>query len=239
MKHNTVILCIFAREHFTKKHYPMPELSMLLLFAVLFIVSVRGFRDPVFFRKYMFTVSDVKYKKEYYRFFTCGFLHTDWMHLLLNAITLYFFYITPFDMLGEVRFLVLYTAGLGLSSYFSYAVHKRRDDYAAVGASGAVSAVLFSAIVLHPNLKLILFPFPFPIRGYVFAIAYLLFTTYGLRRQRGNIGHAAHLGGAATGVLLTLAMSPETFSRYPLITTGILVLVLSLIVWELKRQRIF
>lgn len=216
----------------------MPELSVLLLFIAMFVVSMRGFRDPVFFRKYLFEVSDVKYKKEYYRLITCGFLHVDWMHLLFNAITLYFFYSIPFGVLGEVRFFVLYFVGLGLSGYFSYLIHRNDSGYAAVGASGAVSAVLFSAIVLRPKLELIIFPIPIPIPGYIFAVAYLLYTTYGMRRSLGNVGHAAHLGGAAAGVLLTLLMEPRAWHLHPLLVGLILALLVVLIVWELKRRRI-
>lgn len=216
----------------------MPELSVLLLFIALFVMSLKGFRDPVFFRKYLLEVNDVKYKKEYYRLFTSGFLHVDWMHLLFNGITLYFFYSIPFSLLGEVRFFVLYFAGLGLSGYFSYLVNRHNGNYAAVGASGAVSAVLFSAIVLYPKLELIIFPIPLPIPGYLFAVAYLLFTTYGMRRSLGNIGHAAHLGGAAAGVLLTVAMVPRVLTVHPLIVSVMAALVFGLILWELKRQRI-
>lgn len=216
----------------------MPELSVLLLFIAMFVVSIRGFRDPVFFRKYLFEVSDVKYKKEYYRLITCGFLHVDWMHLLFNAITLYFFYAIPFGVLGEVRFFVLYFVGLGLSGYFSYLIHRNDSGYAAVGASGAVSAVLFSAIVLHPKLELIIFPIPIPISGYIFAVAYLLYTTYGMRRSWGNVGHAAHLGGAAAGVLLTLLMEPRAWHLHPWMVGIILTLLVVLIVWEFKRRRI-
>ena len=217
----------------------MPELSILLLFIAMLVVSLRGFRHPDFFRKYEFSVRDIKYRKEYYRIFTSGFLHVDWMHLLFNAITLYFFYSTPFYVLGEVRFLVLYAAGLGVSGYFSYVIYRHQDNYAAVGASGAVLAVLFSAIVLYPNLKLILFPIPLPIPGYLFAMAYLLFSTYGLHRHRSKIGHAAHLGGAATGILLTLLMAPEAITRHPVTVSAISILVVGLIVWELRRSRLF
>ena len=96
----------------------MPELSVLLLFIAMFVVSIRGFRDPVFFRKYLFEVSDVKYKKEYYRLITCGFLHVDWMHLLFNAITLYFFYAIPFGVLGEVRFSCCTSSAWGFRGIF-------------------------------------------------------------------------------------------------------------------------
>ena len=213
----------------------MPELSVLLLFAANFIVSVIGFRDPVFFRRYLFEVSDVKYKKEYYRFISSGFLHVNWMHLLFNMITLYFFYSIPFLLLGEVRFLLLYFGGLFLSNYFSYAVNRNRGQYAAVGASGAVSAVLFSSIILYPKLSLFIFPIPIPIPGYIFAVAFLLFTMYGMRRSLGNIGHSAHLGGAAAGIILTVLMAPQVLVEHPVITVLMAALVVGLITWELKR----
>lgn len=217
----------------------MPELSVLLLFAAILFMTVKGFRDPVFFRKYLFEVSDVKYKKEYYRLFTSGFLHVDWMHLLFNMITLYFFYTIPFAVMGEVRFFILYFVSLGLSSYFSYVVNKNNNNYVAVGASGAVSAVLFSAIILNPTLKLIIFPIPIPIPGYIFAVAYLLFTMYGMRSSLGNIGHSAHMGGAAAGILLTILMVPKVLTVHPVMTLVISALVVGLILWELKRRKLF
>ena len=145
---------------------------------------------------------------------------------------------SPSKIWGEVRFFVLYFVGLGLSGYFSYLIHRNDSGYAAVGASGAVSAVLFSAIVLRPKLELIIFPIPIPIPGYIFAVAYLLYTTYGMRRSWGNVGHAAHLGGAAAGVLLTLLMEPRAWHLHPWMVGIILTLLVVLIVWELKRRRI-
>lgn len=214
----------------------MPELSVLVLFAAIFIVSLKGFRDQSFFRRYLFDVNDVKYRREYYRLITCGFLHTDWLHLLFNMITMYFFFGVPFAVLGEMRFFLLYFAGLAFSSLFSYAVNYRKPNYAAVGASGAVTAVLFSAIMLEPGLKLMIIPIPLPIPGYVFAVAYLLYTNYGMRNSMGNIGHSAHLGGATSGILLTIIMYPSVLVYSPWVTTGLAVLVLALMGLELYRQ---
>ncbi|MDD4819251.1 MAG: rhomboid family intramembrane serine protease [Flavobacteriales bacterium] len=215
----------------------MPELSVLAIFIITIVMSIRGFNDALFFRKYMFEVSSIRYRKEYYRLFSSGFLHAGWAHLLFNMITLYFFYSVPMTILGEMRFLIIFFVGLGFSSLYSYWVNKNDYSYSAVGASGAVSAVLFSAIILNPHMTLFIIPIPLPIPAWLFAVAYILFSSYGMRKKIGNIGHSAHLGGAAAGILLTVIMHPEVFTDSPWVSSLMIVLVVVLMINEMIRQK--
>ena len=215
----------------------MPELSVLAIFVITIVMSVRGFNDATFFRKYMFEVSSIRYRKEYYRLFTSGFLHVGWAHLIFNMITLYFFYSIPMDILGEMRFLIIFFVGLVFSSLYSYWVNRDDYSYSAVGASGAVSAVLFSAVMLQPNIKIFILPIPFPIYAWLFAIVYIIFSSYGMRNKIGNIGHSAHLSGAAAGILLTALMYPNVLTSSPWRSSIMIVLVVGLMLQELLRQK--
>jgi len=130
------------------------------------------------------------------------FSHADGAHLLFNMLTLYFFG-PVVEALGPLALLTIYVfSGVG-ATLATYVSHRNDPDYRALGASGSVTGVLFSAIVLVPDMRLTIFPIPIPIPAPLFAIAYLLISIYAARRRLGNIGHEAHIGGAVTGFLLT------------------------------------
>ena len=215
----------------------MSGFIVLLIIGACTAVSIKGFNDKSFKRKYMLNVGNIATRGEYYRLFTCGFLHADWAHLIFNMLTLYFFYSTPYMVLGGGAFLFIYMGGLVFASWYSFMVHHKDYYYSALGASGAVSAVLFSAVVLNPTMKMIIFPIPLPIPGWAFAIAYVLYSTFGLRKNNSNIGHSAHLGGAVIGVVITLLMRPYMIWEAPLFTSGITLLSIVLLLLELKRKR--
>jgi membrane associated rhomboid family serine protease len=114
-------------------------------------------------------------------------------------------------ILGTVGFLIIYLGSLLAGSLYTLFYHKKEPYYSAVGASGAVSGIVYASILLFPDMQLLLF-FAIPIPGYVFGVGYLLYSIYGMKKQVGNIGHAAHLGGAIGGFVLTLVLMPELFS---------------------------
>jgi len=113
--------------------------------------------------------------------------------------------------LGIIKFLIIYIGSLLAGSFYTLSFHKNELYYNAVGASGAVAGVIYAAILLNPDMKLIMFPLPIPIPGYIFGIGYLLYSIYGMKNQIGNIGHSAHLGGAMGGYVFTLLVFPEIF----------------------------
>jgi len=122
---------------------------------------------------------------------------------------------------GAALFGLIYFICLVGSSYFSFFYNKNNNYYSAVGASGAVAGIVFSSILLYPDMTLIMFPLPVPLPGYVFGIGYLLYSIYGMKKQIGNIGHSAHIGGAVSGFLLTLAIAPSLFLKEPFLVLGL------------------
>jgi len=199
----------------------MQNINVVMLGVIIanVLFSMAGFNKPDFFEKYKFNIASIK-NGEKLRMFTSGFLHADITHLLFNMYTLYMFAPILIKYLGGTSFLLVYLASLLLGSVFSFYFHKNEPYYSAIGASGAVSGVLYSSILLYPDMSLYLFFIPIPIPSYVFGIGYLLYSIYGMKKQHGNIGHDAHFGGAVGGYVLTLLLVPN------LLQTNILMVVL-------------
>ncbi|UZH55553.1 rhomboid family intramembrane serine protease [Salinimicrobium tongyeongense] len=186
------------------------DLVTLVVIAVNIIFSYKGFNDQSFFEKYKFNSAAVK-RGEKIRVLTSGFLHVDTAHLFLNMLTLFFFADVVIGSLGSVSFLLIYLASLLLGNLLSYYFHKDEYQYNAVGASGAVSGIIYAAILLYPDMSLYMFFIPIPIPAYVFGIGYMLYSIYGMKNRIGNIGHDAHFGGAVGGYILTLLLVPQLF----------------------------
>ena len=186
--------------------------AVVLLFILAnVLVSAKGFKDYAFLDRYKFQVGRAL-GAEKFRLFTSGFLHVDWMHLLFNMYALYLFGDIVAKILGTDDFVIIYIVSLLAGNLYSLIYHRDEPYYSAVGASGAVSGILYSSILLYPAMELYLFFIPIPIPGYVFALGYILYSIYGMKKQLGNIGHAAHLGGAIGGFAVTLLLNPVLFS---------------------------
>ena len=184
--------------------------ATLVIIAANVLLSLKGFNDFSFFEKYKFNIAGIR-RGEQIRMFTSGFLHVDFAHLLFNMLTLYFFANVVITNVGVVKFLIIYILSLLFGNLLSFLMHKDEYHYSAVGASGAVMGILYSAILFYPDMGLYLFFIPIPIPAWLFGIAYLAYSIYGMKKQLGNIGHDAHLGGAIAGYLLTLAFVPALF----------------------------
>lgn len=178
------------------------DLVLLVIIGINAIVSYKGFNDVSFFRKYEFHIGSIR-AGEQYRMFTSAFLHGDFMHLIFNMITLYFFAPVVIHTLGVVGFLIVYFTSLICGSLLTLYFHKNDYSYRAIGASGAVIGVLFSSILINPDISINFIP------GYIFGVIYLLFSIYGMKSKSGNIGHTAHFGGAIGGFLITLTRLPH------------------------------
>lgn len=187
------------------------NLVTIIIIAANVIFSFKGFKDYSFFEKYKFNTAAVK-RGEKIRILSSGFLHVDNAHLFLNMLTLYFFADVVIASLGSIAFLIIYLASLLVGNLLSYYFHKDEYQYNAVGASGAVSGIIYSAILLYPEMSLYLFFIPIPIPAYIFGIGYMLYSIYGMKNRIGNIGHDAHFGGAVGGYILTLIFVPAIFS---------------------------
>lgn len=186
------------------------DVITIILIAANVIISYKGFQDYSFFEKYKFNVGAVK-RGEQIRLFSSGFLHADTQHLLFNMLTLYFFADVVITLLNTTQFILIYMGSLLLGNLLSLYFHKNEYHYSAVGASGAVSGIIYAAILLRPGMSLYLFFIPIPIPAYVFGIGYLLYSIYGMKNRIGNIGHDAHFGGAIGGYVITLILSPWLF----------------------------
>lgn len=182
----------------------------IIIIAANVIISYKGFEDYGFFDKYKFNVGAVK-RGEQFRLFSSGFLHVNTQHLLFNMITLYFFANNVIAYVGSVKFIIIYVISLVAGGLLSLYFHKEEYHYSAVGASGAVTGILYAAILLNPDMSLYFFFVPVPIPGYVFGIGYLLYSIYGMKKRIGNIGHDAHFGGAIGGYVTTLIFVPVLF----------------------------
>jgi membrane associated rhomboid family serine protease len=185
-------------------------LVTIVIIAANVIASLKGFEDRLFFEKYKFNVGSIR-RGEQVRMLSSGFLHVDTTHLLFNMLTLYFFADAVILKLGQFNFIIIYIASLIFGNLLSLYFHKEEFWYSAVGASGAVTGVLYAAILLQPDMDLYMFFVPVPIPGYVFGIGYLLYSIYGMKNRIGNIGHDAHFGGAVGGYVVTLLLVPSLF----------------------------
>ncbi|WP_372920411.1 rhomboid family intramembrane serine protease [Salegentibacter sp.] len=206
------------------------HLVTIIIIGINILISFKGFKDDSFFQKYKFNIGDLK-RGAKYQVFTSGFLHVDTTHLFVNMLTLYFFANVVIFGIGSTGFILVYLVSLILGNLLSWFFHKEELHYSAVGASGAVMGVLYSAILLRPDMMLGLF-FIIPIPAYVFGIGYLLYTIYGMKRRLGNIGHDAHFGGAVGGYILTLILAPWVFENHLLMVILLAVPIIILFVLQ-------
>ncbi|WP_338357994.1 rhomboid family intramembrane serine protease [Yeosuana marina] len=188
------------------------DVVTIIIIVANVIISYKGFSDFGFFEKYKFNVGAVR-RGEQFRLFSTGFLHADNAHLFFNMFSLYFFADVVIGFLGVFSFVIIYVGSLILGSLLSLYFHKDEYHYSAVGASGAVMGIIYSAILLQPGMSLYMFFIPIPIPAYIFGIGYLLYSIYGMKNRIGNIGHDAHFGGAIGGYAITLLLAPWLFEE--------------------------
>jgi membrane associated rhomboid family serine protease len=194
-----------------------------LLLAITVFSSYKAMEDYQMKDKMIFHPYTIKRYKEWYRFFSHGLIHADWIHLLFNAYVLYAFgaqvemafYVLWGKALGPIVYLAMYVSGLAMSSLYSYYKHQDNAGYRALGASGAVSSVVFSFILLSPTADMGLIFIPgirFP--AVVFGIAYLLYSAYMSKKGRDNIGHDAHYWGSVWGFVFPVVLMPPLFFHF-------------------------
>ncbi len=199
----------------------------LIIIALTSLVGILSFTGALPYERMMFNAYATWHRKQWYRLFSYGLVHGGWAHLLFNMITLYCFgrvteqYFGAFfgETTGIILYIVLYVSALAVSSIADLVKYKDDIGYNAVGASGAVSAVLFASILFEPEMGIYIFPVPFPIPGVIFAPLYLLYCWWAARKQMDNIGHSAHFWGALYGFLFPLILKPELITlliHYPI-----------------------
>jgi membrane associated rhomboid family serine protease len=193
----------------------------IIIIVITVIISITALSRADVFEKLKFNAFLIHHNKQGYRFLSYGLIHADWMHLFINMFVLYSFgsivenqFLAVFDYRGYIYYLLLYAGGIGFSTLFDFGKHKNDIYYNAVGASGAVSAIVFSSIILYPAGKIFLFLIPIGIPAPIFGILYLIYSAYMAKRGTGNIGHSAHFWGAIFGIVFTIALKPEFFTLF-------------------------
>lgn len=180
----------------------------LLLTVANIVVSMIGFRNRQFFEKYLFSVDSILHEREYIRLISSGFLHGDWRHLIFNMLSFYFFGPALESYWGGGGFLLLYFVSLIGSDILSLYIHRHQGDYRSIGASGAVSGIVFSYVVLTPDAPLRFLLLPIEIPAWLFAILYTMYSMYGMRSRIDNVAHDAHIGGAMAGIIISVILQP-------------------------------
>lgn len=185
------------------------SIILIVIIGVTILFSFKGFKDITFFRKFEFHIGSIR-AGEQIRMLTSGLLHADMGHLFFNMFTLYMFAPVVIGYFGNASFFLIYLGSLVFGSLLTLLMHKNDYSYRAIGASGAVTGIIYSAILLQPDMMLGLF-YVIPVPAYLFGIGYLLYSIYGMKAKNDNIGHTAHFGGAIGGYLITLAKEPSLF----------------------------
>lgn len=185
----------------------------LLLIIINFIVSWKGFNDRSFFEKYEFNVEKVLIYKQYYRLISSAFLHVNWMHLIFNMLSLYIFSGSVEVFFGPLQFLLIYFISMLGGGLLALFIHRRDGSYTSVGASGAVCGIIFASIAVFPGMGIGFFFIPVSIPAWIYGLAYVLYSIYGIRSRKDNVGHESHLGGALIGMLLAIAMYPAALAH--------------------------
>jgi membrane associated rhomboid family serine protease len=190
----------------------------LALIAVTVVVSWQAFEKPRLLNRLILWPPAVDRQRQYDRLLTHGFIHADWGHLIFNMVTLYSF--GPAmerhfaGRITAIGYLVFYLSAVVVAILPTYMRHQHDASYRSLGASGAVSAVLFAFILLDPWAGIYLFFIPIAIPAFLFAGLYLAYTIWMDKRGGDNINHSAHLWGALYGVAFTLALNPELAVRF-------------------------
>jgi membrane associated rhomboid family serine protease len=183
-------------------------LAVMIGVSALGLVAAPGLIERSLFRPHWLIP-----KGEYVTLLSSGFMHADVMHLLFNAFTFWAFAFGLERAIGSERFFWLYACGLMASDLGTWLRHRHQPEYRTLGASGAITAVLFASIVYSPNGSIYILPIPVPIPSPLFALAYLAYTWFASRRPEGGINHDAHLSGALAGIAFVALTDGEAVGR--------------------------
>jgi membrane associated rhomboid family serine protease len=188
--------------------------AALLILVVTVLVSIIGLNNRAFLARAMLRPYSLFRKREYEKLITSGFVHADAGHLIFNLITFYFFAFPLERVIGSMSFVALYFIGMVLSEIGTCLKHRNDPEYASLGASGAILAVLFASIMYFPTSSMYIIPIPVPIPAPLFAVGYLAYTWWQSRQNVGRVNHDAHFGGAITGIGFVAATDPAAIRRF-------------------------
>ncbi len=196
------------------------NILVLAIIIITCVISYYGLNNSLIFEKYKFNVGAIKNRKEYIRLVSSGFLHADFMHLFFNMFSLFLFQKSIIMYFGGIGFLIIYFGSMILGNVLSLLMYKHQPWYSAIGASGAVSGVIFASIAMAPNGISVNF-----LPGWVFGTLYFGYSVYMILnpKQWDNLGHSAHLGGAFFGLIFSILVAPQLA-----IANGIFLVIMSL-----------
>lgn len=194
----------------------------IIIIIITAIISLISFSNADLFNRLKFNAWLIHERKQSWRFLSYALVHGGWMHLFINMFVLYSFGTNievSFNYLfgipqSYIYYGLLYIGGVLFATLFDYGKHKDDPYYDAVGASGAVAAVLFASILISPTSSLFIFPIPFPVPAYIFGVLYLIYSVYMGKQGKDNIGHYAHFFGAVFGIVFTLLLKPSLAENF-------------------------
>lgn len=189
-----------------------------VLIGITVLVSWQAFNNPRVLDRLILWPPAIDRQKQYDRLLTHGFIHADWGHLIFNMITLYFFGSVVEEWyvgsIGHVGYTLLYLSAIVIAILPTYSQHRHDANYRSLGASGAVSAVMFTFILLQPWSKIYIFFIPIGIPAIVYAVLYVGYSIWMDKHGQDNVNHSAHLWGAAYGVMFALLVKPEVLDGF-------------------------
>jgi len=193
----------------------------LLIIGITGLISYNAFTNHNFLAQTIFYPYRIRESGEWYRFLSSGFIHSGWMHLIVNMYVLYMFgemveqwYIVKLGSLGHLLYLFMYLSAILASGWLSYIRHAGDPTYRSLGASGAVSAVVFSAILIVPGMSLSLLFIPIWLPAWLFGLLYIGYSIIMSKSGKGNINHDAHLLGAFYGFAITALIDPQLLINF-------------------------
>lgn len=186
----------------------------ILILLVMFVLSVIAFEKPSLKENLLLHPYRVVRERRYFTLLTSGFVHNDWLHLIFNAVTFYFFAIPLEQIVGVEFFLMIYFGSLLASSIPDVLMEWRNPSFRTLGASGAISGAMFAFILHAPSSTISLFLLPVGIPAPIFALLYLAYTYYASKQGLDNINHNAHLWGALAGIVITILFEPDVLSNF-------------------------
>ena len=188
--------------------------ATFIFFSTILISLLAFDKESVVFKKFILHPWGLTRGQRIYSIVMYGFIHADYMHLLFNMITFYFFAFYLEARTGHLNFAIIYFGSLIISVLSTIYKHKDDFDYRSLGASGAVSAVILSAVIYEPASRIYLFFIPIGIPSPVFALLYIGYSYYASKNRYGNIAHEAHLWGAISGIALTILLDPNAILEF-------------------------
>lgn len=191
------------------------DIAVYFLAGAIILSSYKGFKSESYADRFIFHIDPILKNREFERLLTSGFLHSGWVHLLLNMGALLAFSPVLMQVFGLANYFIIYAASLIGGSLLSLYIHRNHGDYRALGASGAISGLIFAYILLFPDESSIsAFILPIRIKSWVFGLAYVIISIWGIKSNKDNIGHDAHLGGGIIGMIIAAVLMPELAVRH-------------------------